>query len=85
MSKRKIYCINGSTGYANWMEGEIVDTMEEADLVVAEGGSDVPYQHYAKKGHPATWGYSRGDHEYNALKKAISLDKRIWGTCKGLI
>jgi len=67
------------------MEGEIVDTMEEADLVVAEGGSDVPYQHYAKKGHPATWGYSRGDHEYNALKKAISLDKRIWGTCKGLI
>ena len=81
---RKIYCVRGSSGYARWMQGEIVKNMEEADLVVLPGGSDVPTKYYAKSTHPSTWGFSSGEEEYNEIQKALSLGKKIWGTCKGL-
>ena len=86
--ERKIYCIRGATGYANWMQGtSFVDTIEEADLVVAPGGGDVdPRLYGAKKGHRAAWGhtYMENDKELTDLRKAISLGKHIWGTCKGI-
>ena len=84
---RKLYCIRNSKGYGRWMKGTFVDNIEDADLVVAPGGSDIdPRLYGATQTHPSAWGCSRmeTDPELADLRKAIALKKKIWGTCKGL-
>ncbi len=81
---RKIYVVGGSNGYANWMEGEIVSTMQEADLVVFTGGEDVNPALYDKRAHPATYFNRRRDsEEIVAFDDARSLNKKIVGVCRG--
>jgi len=85
--ERKIYCIRGARGYAGWMNGTIVPTIEEADLIVAPGGSDIDPRLYGRtQHHQFAWGSTRmeNDGELEDLKKAIRLGKKIWGTCKGI-
>lgn len=86
MSKdlRKIFVVDGQNGYANWMEGVLVDTLEEADLVVFSGGADINPALYGDPVHPMTHYSSQRDHlEWEAMKKAVALNKKIWGTCRG--
>lgn len=80
---RKIYVI-GPNNYANWMEGEIVDSIEKADLVVFTGGEDV---------HPSVYGEPMGNHTYSCLPRdkheqelfKYCLDNKIpmIGICRG--
>jgi gamma-glutamyl-gamma-aminobutyrate hydrolase PuuD len=84
MSKqRKIYVVGGDTGYASWMQGVIVPKMEDADLVVGVGGSDVGAKYY----NQPTTDYLGVDpitdkYEYESFQKAIKLKKKIIGICK---
>jgi len=83
-----IYCIRNSTGYARWIPNKnFVNTIEEADLVVCPGGSDIDPRIYGEnKEHPYGWGFTRmeQDKELLDIRKAISLGKKLWGTCKGI-
>src|ERR1700749_1025065 len=81
---RKIYVVGGVNSYANWMEGEIVDTMEEADLVVFTGGEDVSPEFYKEPKHPYTRNNkNRDSKELNEFIQAMNLDKHIIGICRG--
>lgn len=81
---RKIYIVGGGSGYANWMEGKLVDKMEQADLVLLTGGEDVSPSLYGEKAHP-TNGFNpiRDAYEVPEFKKAIKLKKHIIGICRG--
>lgn len=84
MSKRNIYVVGGSDGYANWMEGRIVDDMRDADLVVFTGGEDVNPELYGKRPHPTTWFSRQRDRlEVEEFEEARDRNKKIIGICRG--
>jgi len=81
---RKIYIVGGGRGYANWMQGELVDDMRKADLVLFTGGEDVDPKLYGKKEHPLTYFNSRRDNfEKGAFEEAKKLNKKLIGICRG--
>jgi len=81
---RKIYVIGGSKGYANWMQGEITNKMEKANLVVLTGGEDVSPSMYGEKKHPRTGNNKQRDvEEKQEAEKAINLGIPICGVCRG--
>jgi len=76
------------SGYSNWVPNrEIVHSVEEADLVFVNGGSDIDTRIYGEeKRHSASWGFTRMEHdeELADIRTAIGLGKKLWGTCKGI-
>ncbi len=81
--KRKVF-VAGDTGYASWMEAQVVDRMEDADLVCMVGGADVSSHLYGKKRHPSAYSDAACDaHEVRMFKKARALNLPIIGICKG--
>lgn len=86
MSKkvRKIFVVDGQTNYANWMQGELVDSVEKADIVLFTGGQDINPNLYGQSAHPYTsYSDSRDKMEIRAMNLALSQNKLIWGTCRG--
>lgn len=84
MKQRKIYVVGGDTGYANWMQGQLVTTMEQADLVLFTGGEDVTPSLYGAKRNPRTGNnVRRDDYEAPLFRKAVKLGKKIIGICRG--
>lgn len=82
--KRTIYVIGHGGSYANWMEGVLVSTMEQASLVVLTGGADVSTHLYGDKAHPTTYSdLERDVYEVAEFKKARALGKPIVGICRG--
>ncbi len=82
--KRNVYVVGGDTSYANWMEANVVKTLEEADLVCFTGGADVSPAAYNKKPHPSTYASPMRDKfEMAEYKKAVELGKAIIGVCRG--
>src|ERR1017187_5203618 len=85
---RKIYVAGFSNdcGYANWMEiTGYAKKIEDADLIVGLGGSDVSGKYY---GQPNSQ-YLGSSHwtdeaEFKDYSKAIELGKKIIGICKGI-
>jgi putative glutamine amidotransferase len=82
---RKIYVVGGSTGYASWMRGHLVSTIEEANLVVFTGGQDVcPLVYNQTDIHPKTYyTLERDNYEILAYNKALKLGKKMIGICRG--
>lgn len=81
---RKIYVVGGSNSYANWMQGELVDSLERADLVVFTGGEDVsPYLYGEPTGRSTYTNRERDKEEVKIYRKAIELGKHIIGICRG--
>lgn len=82
----KIFLAQGWVAYTNWLPNvEIVQTIEEADVVMFEGGTDVD---------PALYGETRGIHtdrsdvardlrEHEMFRTAVRLGKKIIGICRG--
>jgi GMP synthase-like glutamine amidotransferase len=82
--KRKIYVVGGSDHYANWMQGSVVDTVEESDLVLFTGGEDVHPVLYGETAHRATWpNLIRDKFEIRYYEKAKRLGKPMIGICRG--
>lgn len=86
---RKIYVVSNDgldfgDSYARWMEGELVDSIAEADLVVFTGGEDVHPDFYGHPKHPRTFS-NRARDRYEMLKfnEARNLGKHIIGICRG--
>lgn len=81
---RKIYVIGNDTDYANWMQGEICNTLEEADLIVFTGGEDVNPFMYGETSHETTY-YNkyRDELELEYFNKALYLNKPMIGICRG--
>jgi len=80
---RKIFVIGGNTSYANWMQGEIVSTMEEADLVCGTGGEDCSPKLYQQDEHPTTYtNPARDKFEVEQWRKAFKLGKHCIGICR---
>lgn len=83
---RKIHVVGGASGYASWMEGtELVSRIEEADLVVLTGGSDVDPALYGDNTHRSTYtNIERDKREIISIEAAVKMGKPIFGTCRGL-
>lgn len=81
---RKIFVIGGDSGYCNWMQGEIVDKMHQADLVVFTGGSDVSPNLYGEPSHPTTsCDGGRDAREGLQFIDALAMNKKLIGICRG--
>jgi len=81
---RKIFVIGGNTVYANWMQGTLVEKLEEADLVVLTGGEDVSPKYYQQPAHKTTYNSPARDlYEIKEARKAIELGIPIIGICRG--
>lgn len=80
----KIYLVLGAKEYANWMQGEIVKNLEDADLVVFEGGEDVSPFLYGEPSHPSTHTNKERDmYELRIFRRAQELGKKCLGICRG--
>ncbi len=82
--KLKIYVVGNQKGYAVWLEGELVDDMKKADLVLFTGGEDIDPKIYGEnKGSRTHFNVFRDTEEIEELNKAITLKKPLFGTCRG--
>lgn len=83
----KVYIVGGSiyNNYANWIPNvKIVDSFEEADLILFAGGEDVCPEYYNEPKHPTTsYNKNRDEYEIPLFKKAIEDGKYILGICRG--
>lgn len=80
----KIFLANGWNHYANWLDGDIVNNIEEADLVIFEGGEDVDPKTYGEKhGKWTDSNIERDIREEALFRKAVKLEKKILGICRG--
>lgn len=80
-----IYLVQGWVDYINWIENaKLVKTIEEADLVLFEGGEDVSPYLYGDITHPSTHTSKERDmYEVKIFRKAQELDKKCLGVCRG--
>ena len=82
--RRKIYVVGDATDYANWMDGDLVYKLEDADLVVFTGGADITPAIYNEPKHPKTFFiWERDKREMAAFKRALRLKKHMIGICRG--
>ena len=84
MSKRRIFVVGYGKGYANWMEGSIIDDMKKADLIVLTGGEDINPAIYKEQAHYTTsFNTERDSYEIMMYNKARDMNKKIIGICRG--
>lgn len=81
----KIFLANNWNHYASWLNGEIVDNIADADVVLFEGGVDVDPRLYGDRigRHTDTPNTERDEREMKLFKKAVELNKKILGICRG--
>lgn len=82
--KRKVYVIGPFTGYARPIYNkELVDNIEDADIVLLTGGSDVDPSTYGKPAEPESYGNKSRDlfeiGEYANVRK----NQLVIGICRG--
>lgn len=83
-SKRFIYVVGNSVGYMNWMQGQLISSLEDADLICFTGGEDVDPSFYNEPKHPTTFCNSiRDSYEKDTFEKALLLNKPMIGICRG--
>lgn len=80
----KIFIVGKSLDYGEWISDNIVDTIEEADLVIFTGGEDITPMMYGEQQHITTEVNKNRDlREAVAYVKAISLNKPVLAICRG--
>lgn len=84
---KKIYIVGGANNYANWLEQigyNIVDTKEEADVIMFTGGEDVTPSIYKHKYLPGTYcNPSRDEKEIEFFNWALKFGLPMIGVCRG--
>lgn len=79
-----IYIVGGGNSYANWIPGEIVRDMKDADVVLFTGGEDVSPAFYGRSANPRTsFNMNRDIREKAAFDLAQELNKPCLGICRG--
>lgn len=80
----KVYVVGSAKSYASFLNHVLVDTMEEADVVLFTGGSDVnPTLYKQAKGKFTSPSVMRDISEVGEAEIAMKLGKPIIGTCRG--
>lgn len=80
----KIFVVGGDIGYTNWMPGDLVSNLEDADVVVFTGGEDVTPMYYGKTANIRTrYNINRDTEEKLIFDKAQALGKHCVGICRG--
>jgi putative glutamine amidotransferase len=84
-NQRNIFIVGDiGSDYANWMEGNRVRLLEDADLVLFTGGEDVDPSYYNEKKHPTTYSnISRDIYEAKIFERAREMGKKMIGICRG--
>lgn len=81
---RKIYVSGAQKSYAVWMQGELVDKISQADLMVLTGGEDINPFLYNRSRHPKTFfNAARDDAELRDFRMAQFLKIPTVGICRG--
>tara|TARA_R110001632_G_scaffold11547_4_gene41482 strand:+ start:6175 stop:6876 length:702 start_codon:yes stop_codon:yes gene_type:complete len=84
---KKIYIAGNNDHYANWilpLGFTITYTVEEADLVMFTGGSDVTPMYYGHNKEPYTSINTERDiEEFDIFSQASALNKKCIGICRG--
>lgn len=87
MKPIKIHVVGGAVNYANWMltgESSLVDSINDADLVVFTGGEDVSPSLYDQPKHRNTYTNPERDiYEMRAFDEAFHAGKHMIGICRG--
>lgn len=82
---RKIYVVgNGFKSYANWMQGVVVNDINEANLVLFAGGEDVCPTIYGEPiGSKTYYNLKRDESEVKVFTEAKRLRIPCVGICRG--
>lgn len=81
---RKIYVVGGSEHYTRWMQGQVVESMKDADLVVFTGGEDVHPDFYGEPMNPtAHCNHQRDRYEEVEFNEALERKIPMLGICRG--
>ncbi len=84
MDTRKIYVVSAGFNVANWMQGIMAKSMEEADIVVFPGGADVSPHLYGEKAYSMTRSDPSLDkYEKKYYDEALAMGKKMVGICRG--
>lgn len=84
INKYKIFVVGSDVNYANWIPGEIVTNIADADLVLFTGGEDVDPSMYGESTNPRTYSNLRRDEkEKKIFDEAFRLGKYCLGICRG--
>lgn len=83
---KKIYVVGNSIEYASWIEdSKLVDSINDADIVLFTGGEDVDPSLYGCEKHYKTYSNIDRDIEERKWFKMIRPDQLALGICRGLI
>lgn len=70
--------------HGHWINGfEKVYSIEESDIVVLPGGSDVNPKYYGQEAIKSTWFNDSDIEEFEVVNKAVKQNKFLIGICKG--
>lgn len=82
--KKKIFVVGSGNYYANWLQMEDAETLEDADLVLFTGGEDVwPGIYHEPVGKHTMFNVQRDLREQNFFNRAFELGKPMIGICRG--
>lgn len=85
LNEIKIFVVGGDRMYSSWISKNSVNSIQEADLVIFTGGSDVNPAAYGERQHATTEiNKNRDITEAVAFVTAIINKKPILSICRGL-
>lgn len=81
----KIYVVGGATNYTNFIQGvELVDSVEDAEVVMFTGGEDVDPSLYGCEKHPRTYSNPSRDLAEKAIFEKVNPKTQVCvGICRG--
>jgi putative glutamine amidotransferase len=83
MTKR-IYVVGPQKEYSRWIKDHIlVDTLEDADIVLFTGGEDVDPSLYGCEKHYSTYSNIQRDLEEKAIFEKVKPEQLCVGICRG--
>lgn len=81
---KKVYVVGEAKHYANFIEDmSLVDSLEDADIVVFTGGEDVDPSLYGEKKHETTYSNIERDLEEKAIFEKIKTNQLVVSICRG--
>lgn len=80
----KVFHVADMNIYSNWINSEITNNLEEAALVIFEGGEDLfPGMYNEPVGNHTYYNLNRDKRELEIFKKCLELGKNMLGICRG--
>lgn len=80
----KVFVVGGATEYARFLKDyELVDSIENAEVVLFTGGEDVTPSLYGCKKHPTTYCNQKRDLKEKAIFNSMHSNQIALGICRG--